>query len=46
MDSGHSALVPGGKVNDSVTRAMAKFQLGIDLQAERVNVPVVPNAAG
>jgi long-chain acyl-CoA synthetase len=43
VDCGYSILVfPEGEVNDSETGAMAKFQSGIGLLTENLNVPVVP----
>jgi long-chain acyl-CoA synthetase len=43
VDRGYSILVfPEGEVNDSETGAMAKFQSGIGLLTENLNVPVVP----
>ncbi len=43
VDRGYSVVVfPEGEVNDSETGAMAKFQSGIGLLAENLNVPVIP----
>jgi long-chain acyl-CoA synthetase len=43
IDRGYSVLVfPEGVTNESETGAMAKFQSGIGLLAENLNVPVVP----
>ncbi len=43
VDRGYSVLVfPEGEVNVSETGAMAKFQSGIGLLTENLNVPVVP----
>jgi long-chain acyl-CoA synthetase len=43
VDRGYSVLVfPEGEVNASETGAMAKFQSGIGLLTENLNVPVVP----
>jgi long-chain acyl-CoA synthetase len=43
VDRGYSVLVfPEGVVNDSETGEMAKFQSGIGLLAENLNLPVVP----
>jgi long-chain acyl-CoA synthetase len=43
VDRGYSVLVfPEGEVSDSETGAMAKFQGGIGLLAENLNVPIVP----
>jgi long-chain acyl-CoA synthetase len=43
VDRGYSVLVfPEGVVNESETGEMAKFQSGIGLLAENLNLPVVP----
>jgi len=43
VDRGYNVLVfPEGEVNDSDTGAIAKFQGGIGLLAENLNVPIVP----
>jgi long-chain acyl-CoA synthetase len=43
VDRGYNVLVfPEGEVNNSDTGAIAKFQGGIGLLAENLNVPIVP----
>jgi long-chain acyl-CoA synthetase len=43
IDRGYSVLVfPEGQVNDSETGEMDKFQSGIGLLTENLNVPIVP----
>ncbi len=43
MDRGYSVLVfPEGHGNDTTTGEMEKFQSGIGLLAENLNVPIIP----